>query len=56
MRVLTSADAEGVSGVTDTRELLVGRPYCEFMRTMMTDDVNAAIDGAFACEPTTTSR
>ena len=48
MRVLISADAEGVTGVTNTSELLIGRPYYEFMRTMMTDDVNAAVDGAFA--------
>lgn len=48
MRVLISADAEGVTGVTNTSELLIGRPYFEFMRTMMTDDVNAAVDGAFA--------
>ena len=48
MRVLISADAEGVTGITNTSELLIGRPYFEFMRTMMTDDVNAAVDGAFA--------
>src|SRR3954451_16412947 len=48
MRVLISADAEGVTGITNTNELLFGRPHYEFMRTMMTDDVNAAIEGAFA--------
>lgn len=48
MRVLISADAEGVTGITNTNELLFGRPHYEFMRTMMTDDVNAAIAGAFA--------
>src|SRR3954468_8843414 len=48
MRVLISADAEGVTGITNTNELLFGRPHYEFMRTMMTDDVNAAVDGAFA--------
>jgi D-amino peptidase len=48
MRVLISADAEGVTGVTNTNELLFGRPHYEFMRTMMTDDVNAAIEGAIA--------
>jgi D-amino peptidase len=48
MRVLISSDAEGVTGITNTNELLFGRPHYEFMRTMMTDDVNAAIDGAFA--------
>lgn len=48
MRVLISADSEGVTGITSTDELLYGKPYYEFMRQMMTDDVNAAIDGAFA--------
>jgi D-amino peptidase len=48
MRVLISADAEGVTGITNTTELLFGRAHYEFMRTMMTDDVNAAIEGAFA--------
>jgi D-amino peptidase len=47
MRVLISADSEGVSGVTSTNELLFGRPHYEFMRQMMTDDINAAVAGAF---------
>ncbi len=48
MKVVISADAEGVTGVTSTNELLFGRPHYEFMRQMMTDDVNAAVEGAFA--------
>ena len=48
MRVLISADAEGVTGVTNTTELLFGKPHWEWMRGMMTADVNAAIAGAFA--------
>jgi D-amino peptidase len=48
MRVLISADAEGVTGITNTNELLFGRPHYEFMRQMMTDDTNAAIEGAYA--------
>ena len=48
MRILISADAEGVTGVTNTRELLVGQPDYGFMCRMMTADVNAAIEGAFA--------
>ena len=48
MRVLISADAEGITGITNTNELLFGRPHYEFMRQMMTDDVNAAVEGAFA--------
>jgi len=47
MRVLISADAEGVSGITSTNELLFGRPHYEFMRQMMTADVNAAVSGSF---------
>jgi D-amino peptidase len=47
VRVLISADAEGVTGVTSTNEMLFGKPHYEFMRLMMTDDVNAAIAGAF---------
>jgi D-amino peptidase len=47
VRVLISADAEGVTGVTNTTELLFGKPHWEWMRGMMTDDVNAAIEGAF---------
>jgi D-amino peptidase len=48
MRILISADAEGVTGVTTTTELLFGKPHWEWMRAMMTADVNAAIEGAFA--------
>jgi D-amino peptidase len=48
MRILISADAEGVTGVTSTDEMLYGKPHYEFMRRMMTADVNAAIEGAFA--------
>lgn len=48
MRILISADAEGVTGVTTTTELLFGKPHWEWLRQMMTDDVNAAIEGAFA--------
>ncbi|HET7094256.1 MAG TPA: M55 family metallopeptidase, partial [Thermomicrobiales bacterium] len=48
MRVLISADSEGVTGVTNTDELMYGRPHYEFMRQMMTDDVNAAVEGAYA--------
>ncbi len=48
MRVLISADSEGVTGITNTNELMFGRVHYEFMRTMMTDDVNAAVEGAVA--------
>ncbi len=48
MRILISADCEGITGITNTNELLFGRPHYEFMRGMMTDDINAAIEGAYA--------
>jgi D-amino peptidase len=48
MRILISADSEGVTGITNTEELLYGKPHYEFMREMMTQDVNAAIEGAFS--------
>jgi len=47
MRIVISADAEGITGVTSTNELLFGKPHYEFMREMMTEDVNAAVAGAF---------
>lgn len=47
MRVLISADGEGVSGITSTDELLFGKLEYERFRLLMTDDVNAAIEGAF---------
>ena len=47
VRVLISADAEGITGITSTNELLFGKPHYEFMREMMTADVNAAVVGAF---------
>ena len=47
MRVLISADMEGVSGITSTDELLYGKPEYDRARALMTDDVNAAVEGAF---------
>ncbi|MGI8475404.1 MAG: M55 family metallopeptidase [Thermomicrobiales bacterium] len=38
MRILISADAEGVTGAD---ELLPGKPRWEWMRGMMTDDADA---------------
>jgi D-amino peptidase len=52
MRVLISADGEGISGVTSTDELLFGKPEYERFRQFMTDDVNAAINGAVAAGAT----
>jgi D-amino peptidase len=52
MRVLISADGEGISGITSTDELLFGKPEYERFRQFMTDDVNAAINGAVAAGAT----
>lgn len=48
MRVYVSADMEGVTGLVDAADTqLSGRDY-EHGRVMMTEDVNAAVRGAFA--------
>jgi D-amino peptidase len=47
VRVLISADAEGVTGITSTNELPFGKVHYEFMREMTTEECNAAIAGAF---------
>ena len=46
MRVLIAADMEGISGVVHWDQVTPGHPEYERFRAIMTDDVNAAIDGA----------
>ena len=46
MRVFVSADMEGVTGVTHPQDVIPGRPQYERFRRFLTDDVNAAIEGA----------
>lgn len=48
MRVLISADMEGTTGVTGWKDVEPGEPAFERFRRLLTRDVNAAIDGAFA--------
>ena len=48
MKVLISADGEGVSGITSSDELVKGKAEYERFRHLMTADVNAAIEGAAA--------
>jgi D-amino peptidase len=48
MKVLISADGEGISGITSSDELVKGKPEYERFRHLMTADVNAAIEGAAA--------
>jgi D-amino peptidase len=48
VKVLISADGEGVSGITSSDELVRGKPDYGRFQHLMTADVNAAVDGAFA--------
>jgi len=48
VKVLISADGEGVSGITSSDELVKGKAEYERFRRLMTADVNAAVDGAAA--------
>ena len=45
MRVLISADMEGVTGVTCPDDVRPGSARWEYFRVMLTGDVNAAVDG-----------
>lgn len=46
MKIFISADIEGVSGVATNQQLKINSEYQRF-RKLMTQDVNAAIEGAF---------
>lgn len=48
MKVYICADIEGVAGVTSWEQTLPGNPEYERARRLMTGEVNAAIEGAFA--------
>ena len=48
MKVLISADGEGVSGITSSDELVKGKAEYDRFRHLMTADVNAAVEGAAA--------
>ncbi len=48
MRVLISADMEGVTGVTFPADVEPGNPRWEHHRVSFTGDVNAAVEGFFA--------
>jgi D-amino peptidase len=48
MKLLISADMEGISGIVDWEQVTPGHPeYLARGRALMTGDVNAAINGAF---------
>ena len=48
MKVYISFDIEGVSGITDVKDIEVDSPYFPEARRLATQDVNAAIEGAIA--------
>jgi D-amino peptidase len=48
MRVLISADMEGVTGVTCPEDVKPGSARWEYFRGLLTADVNAAVDGFIA--------
>jgi D-amino peptidase len=45
MRILISADMEGVTGVTCSEDVEVGSPRWDYFRALLTADVNAAVAG-----------
>jgi D-amino peptidase len=45
-KIYISADMEGVTGVVSMEDVLSGRPNYERFRKLMTQDVNAAVEGA----------
>ncbi len=47
MKILISADMEGVTGVTNWDQVTPGHPEYARFRRLMTGDVNAAVRGAF---------
>jgi len=48
MKVLLSSDMEGVTGAVDWDDMFQGKPQYERFRRLLTQDVNAAIEGALA--------
>jgi D-amino peptidase len=52
VRVLISADMEGVTGVTWPDDVEPGNPRWEYHRVFFTDDVNAAVEGFAAAGAT----
>ncbi len=48
MKILIAADMEGITGVVNFDQTTPGHPEYERFRRLMTEDVNAAVRGAFA--------
>lgn len=47
MRIFISADMEGTNGVVSPGDIIPGEPGYETARVLMTEEINAAIEGAF---------
>ena len=47
MKILIAADMEGISGLTAWEQVMPGKPDYDRFRRLMTEDVNAAVRGAF---------
>ncbi len=47
-KVYISVDMEGISGISDSSQLSAGQPEYTRYRKLMAQDVNAAVQGAFA--------
>lgn len=52
MKVFISSDMEGTAGVVDWGQCRPGQPEYEYYRTLLQNEVNAAIDGAIAAGAT----
>jgi D-amino peptidase len=48
MKIFVSSDMEGTAGVVDWNQCVLGQPEYEYYRTLLQDEVNAAIRGALA--------
>ena len=48
MKILISVDIEGVAGVYHAEQVRAGNPEYERARRLMTQEANAAVEGAFA--------
>src|SRR5579875_3335822 len=48
VKVFISSDMEGTAGVVDWSQCLAGEPEYSYYRTLLQNEVNAAIDGAAA--------
>lgn len=48
MKIVISADMEGISGIAHWNQVTPGHPEHSRSRVLMTEDVNAAVEGAYA--------